>query len=129
MVCKMNIPYRYRAIVTDVHDGDTITVNMDMGMRTWLHDIKIRFAGIDAPKLYGPGREKGLASRDFLARLIDEQDVIIDTEKDAKGRDATGKYGRWLGTVWVKAEDSDEWINVNARLVEEGLAVIWRGRK
>ena len=45
--------YLYKAHVTDVYDADTITVNVDLGFNTWIHDEKIRLARIDAPEVRG----------------------------------------------------------------------------
>jgi endonuclease YncB( thermonuclease family) len=42
--------YFYKAEVRDVHDGDTVTADIDLGFSTWLHDQKLRLYGINAPE-------------------------------------------------------------------------------
>ncbi len=109
--------YFYRAEVVSVYDGDTCRVNVDLGFNTKLMNEKIRLSKIDAPELRGESREAGLASRDFLRELILGKEIYLETEKDRKG-----KYGRYLGTIWVQNENG-EYINVNELLIEKGFAV------
>jgi micrococcal nuclease len=103
--------YEYRAHVIKVYDGDTITVNLDLGFFTWIKNQTIRLSGINTPEIKGEERPNGLISRDRLRELILDKEVIIKTEKDSKG-----KYGRWLGTIYL-----DE-VNINEQLISEGLA-------
>ncbi len=111
-----NFLYHYKVYVAKVYDGDTITVNIDLGLHTFVNKVKIRLARINAPELRGAEREKGLKSRDFLRELILGKEVIIQTIKDRKG-----KYGRYIGEVWTKNEDGES-INVNDLLVKKRLA-------
>ena len=43
--------YEYRAIITKVYDGDTLTADVDMGFNIWSKNIKIRVLGIDTPEI------------------------------------------------------------------------------
>ena len=86
--------YEYQAIVTGVYDGDSITVDVDLGMRVWLHKQKLRLSEIDAKSIKGEEREVGLAARDFLRELVLGKQVVIRTKKDIKE-----KYGRWLAEI------------------------------
>ncbi len=108
--------YFYRAIVQKVYDGDTCTVDIDLGLKTWIRGERIRLARIDAPELRGEEREEGLRSRDFLRALIDGREILIQTIKDR-----TGRYGRYIAEIWL-IEDDGTWINVNDVMVEKGFA-------
>jgi micrococcal nuclease len=108
--------YHYRAIVRSVYDGDTCTVDLDLGLHTWVNGEKIRLNRINAPELRGEERPQGLVSRDFLIEQIQGKDIIIQTIQDKKG-----KYGRYLGEIWLKNDD-DEWTNINDLLVKNGYA-------
>ncbi len=108
--------YHYKAEVIKVYDGDTITVNIDLGLNVIKRKVKIRLARINAPELKGVERTAGLKSRDFLRDLILNKKITIQTIRDRKG-----KYGRYLGEVWFK-NDSGNYINVNDLLVSKGLA-------
>lgn len=112
-----NSLFHYRAIVRSIYDGDTCTVDIDLGLGCWVHGEKIRLYRINAPELKGAQREAGLLSRDFLRKKIQGKEVFIHTVKDKKG-----KYGRYLADIWLKSED-DRWININDMLVQNGFAI------
>ena len=50
--------YEYRAFVTKVYDGDTITVDIDLGFGVQLKKQSIRLSGINAPEVRGPSRKR-----------------------------------------------------------------------
>jgi endonuclease YncB( thermonuclease family) len=85
--------YHYRAVVTDVHDGDTVTVDLDLGFHVWVRGEHIRLAGVDAPELNGDTYAQGEASGNFLRDLLLNKSVIIETIKDTRGDDKQEKYG------------------------------------
>jgi micrococcal nuclease len=91
--------YHYRAIVTDVYDGDTVTVDIDLGFHVWVRGEKIRLAHIDAPELKGDTKVAGKAAGDFLRELILNKKVIIQTIKAPDGADTKEKFGRYLGVI------------------------------
>ena len=111
--------YVYKAHVVSVYDGDTCTVDIDLGLHTWIHEEKIRLARINAPEIRGQEREQGILSRDYLRELILNRDIILNTIKDKRE-----KYGRYLGEIWVK-DDNDMYFNVNNKMVAEGYAVYY----
>tara|TARA_Y100000996_G_scaffold323299_1_gene259378 strand:+ start:369 stop:707 length:339 start_codon:yes stop_codon:yes gene_type:complete len=108
--------YEYRAYVRKVYDGDTITVDFDLGFGIVLKSQKIRLLRIDAPEVRGKERPEGLKSRDALRALIGNKWIKIKTYKDKKG-----KYGRWLADVFI--EENDTQLNVNDWLISEGHAM------
>ncbi len=109
--------YHYEAKVVAVYDGDTCTVDIDLGLGVWVRGEKLRLFGINAPEMRGDEKPQGTLARDFVRELILGKTVFIQTQKDKKG-----KYGRYLADIWVE-EGDDNWINVNKRIVEAGLAV------
>lgn len=106
--------YTYNARCTQVYDGDSITVNIDLGFNHWMLNQKIRLFGINTPEVRGSERLSGLIARDRLRDLIEGREIIL-----ASHRDRAGKYGRWLGTIYI-----DD-ININKLLLDEGLATIY----
>ena len=108
--------YHYRAQVQAVYDGDTCTMDIDLGLGTWVHNEKIRLSRINAPELRGDEHDAGILARDFLRDKIENQQVWISTLKDKKG-----KYGRYIADIWIKDAD-DNYINVNDALVAAGHA-------
>ena len=108
----MEYLYWYKALVTDVYDGDSITIDIDLGFGIIMKKQKIRLAGIDTPELRGDEREQGLISRDWLREKILDKNISINTVKDI-----TGKYGRYLGYIYT-----DEYeISLNEVMINEGL--------
>lgn len=108
--------YTYKAKVTAVYDGDTITVDIDLGLSTWIRGEKVRFHRIDTPEIRGSERPEGLVARDYLRSLILDKEIILETIKDKRG-----KYGRYLGEIWL-LDETGQYININDKLVEEGYA-------
>lgn len=109
--------YFYRAVITEVYDGDTCTVDIDLGLSTWIRGEKVRLYRINAPEVRGPERDLGLQARDFLRSQIEGKAVLIQTIKDRKE-----KYGRYLAEVWLEAEDGSR-VNINDLLVQSGYAI------
>ena len=51
--------YYYAAYVSDVYDGDTFTVDIDLGLGLWRRDQKIRLWKVNTPEVSGEEREEG----------------------------------------------------------------------
>ena len=104
--------YVYKANVTKVYDGDTITCDIDCGFGVVLMKQKIRLYGLNAPEVRGDSKEQGIISRDKLRERILNKEIRLKTIKDKKG-----KYGRYIATVYLDTENMNDW------LVENNLAV------
>ena len=106
--------YKYKANVISVYDGDTITCNIDLGFGIIIKKQKIRLYGINTPELRGDDKEKekGIIARDKVRELINGKEIILQSIKDKKG-----KYGRWLGIIYINN------ININDWLIENNYAV------
>lgn len=109
--------YHYKAIVQNVYDGDTCTVDIDLGLHTWIKGEKLRLNRINAPEVTGKERLKGLKSKEYLKSLILNKEVFIETIKDKKE-----KYGRYLAEVWLE-QTPDNFLNINDLMVKNGFAV------
>jgi endonuclease YncB( thermonuclease family) len=102
-----------RTVFGKVHlvlDGDTVDVRTAEGI------LRIRLEGIDCPEDDQPWGEIAKAG---LIKMIGGRGVMIELCcKD--------KYGRWLGTIFVKDKDTGALTNVNARMVLLGHAWVYR---
>jgi len=103
--------YEYMCLVRRVYDGDTITVDIDLGFGIVMSKQKIRLLKINAPEIRGKSRPAGLVSKLALEDKILGKNIIIKTKKDKKG-----KYGRWLGEIWFEDMCINDW------LISEGYA-------
>ncbi len=108
--------YHYKAIVTSVYDGDTCTVDIDLGLSAWIRGEKLRLNRINAPELTGKDKPEGVKSRDFLKAKIQGKEITIETIKDRRE-----KYGRYLAEVWLE-EKKGKFVNINDLMVTEGFA-------
>lgn len=101
--------FEYKAYVVDVYDGDTITCNIDCGFGVHLMKQKIRLFGINAPEMKGAERmQGGIESRNALSNLILHKDIILKTINDKKG-----KYGRYLGIIYLNDLNINDWLIEN----------------
>lgn len=110
--------YEYRIKkVTNVVDGDTIDVEIDLGFSV-SYAQRLRLAGIDTPESRTTDKmEKalGLEAKDYLkSKVKDAKDIIVKTEKP----DSSEKYGRILG--WVYVDGSTK--SINEQMIEDGYA-------
>lgn len=105
--------YIYEVEVVSVYDGDTITVDIDLGFSIWIKDKSLRLYGLDAPEVRGSTRERGLAVRDWLrAKISQGRAIVIESIKDEPD-----KYGRYLAVLYVDG------VNINQQMLDERLAI------
>lgn len=117
---KLDNRHYYKATVVEVYDGDTITLDVDLGFNVMLKGIKVRLSGIDTNELRTKNKEqkiKAYAARDMLRSLCFQKQVFFDS----LGLD---KYGRWLGEIFTL-----EGLSCNEELLKSGLAVVYDGGK
>lgn len=118
--------YHYAADVISVYDGDTITVDIDLGMNLWKKGENLRLWRINTPEVKGESRTEGLKVRDYVRSLVEGRQVLLRTILDKRGDDSTEKYGRLLAEVLVP-EIIDgvivSYINVNEDLLQRGFAL------
>jgi micrococcal nuclease len=113
--------YYYAAHVTSVYDGDTITVDVDLGLGVWRHNQSIRLWKVNTPEVRGPEREQGLKVRDFVRAQVLDKQILLRTILDKRGEDQTEKFGRMLGEILVE-DESGTVINLNELLLKRGMA-------
>ena len=110
--------YEYRARVSRVVDGDTVDLDIDLGLRVTSRQ-RCRLFGLNAPEVRGSEREAGLLATDWLlTRLKEVEDedglITISTHKDKRG-----KYGRYLVTLF-----DESGAPINAQMIDAGHAIV-----
>jgi len=138
--------YHYDAIITGIHDGDTITVDLDLGRDIWLRDQKLRLYGLNAPEITGKQKLDGAKSRVALVALVSGSvPVPIIEAPPAPARplpvtdaiahansvietilDVDEKFGRVLARVYVKTLGG--WLCVNDEMNRLGYSKPWDGQ-
>ena len=117
--------YEYKCKVNKVIDGDTVDVDIDLGLGVVLTDERVRVMGIDTPESRTRNKvEKlfGLASKARLKELLSKH-CVLKTEINKNGEDMKGKFGRVLGD-FVAADGR----MITDILIEEGYAVAYHGQ-
>ncbi len=126
--------YQYQAVIQKVVDGDTYEIDIDLGLTVWVRNERIRLYGVNTPEVYGVKKDspeylQGKAASDFVKSIIKKGDLaIVETLKDAKG-----KYGRYLGVVYVRVAPEileghsniraiGDFYCINDLLIAKGLA-------
>ena len=72
--------YEYCAKVVSVYDGDTITVDIDLGFGIVLKKQKLRLLGINTPEVRGEEKILGKKVRDLVREKILDKVVTIKKE-------------------------------------------------
>lgn len=113
-----DIPFTgiYRARCTNVVDGDTVDLVIDLGFHLTA-TVRVRLLGINTPEMVGKDREKALEAKKFVQdRLLDvgTWSIKAETKRDPDS------FGRYLATIWYGDK------NLNQELVDAGLAVEYR---
>lgn len=105
--------YTYRAVIRAWVDADTIDLDIDLGLRQWVHDERIRLLGVNAPDR-NPAKGKATAWMRSTAPVGSQ--VIVRTHKDE-----TEKYGRLLGDLYLGD------LHLNTALIDAGLGQPYAG--
>lgn len=103
--------------VTNVVDGDTIDVIIDLGFDISFQS-RVRLAGIDTPESRTTDKAEkvlGLEAKDYLKKRIKAaKNVVLKTEK----MNSSEKYGRILGWIYLDGDGN----SLNHEMIEKGYA-------
>ena len=109
------LDYLYPAKLERVVDGDTIVVSLTLGLDVILEHQWIRLYDINAWEPKGEQKEKGLEATKYLKERLSKGNIEIEIRQEW-GQNGKGKYGRWLGVLYVDG------VDVNVELMERGHA-------
>lgn len=112
--------YWYQAKCINVVDGDTVDLEIDLGLKLMLRE-RIRLYGVDTPEIYSTKKDSqeykdGMVAKARVSDLILGKIIWVNTMKDKQE-----KYGRYLGIIYVK-DAAGNMVVVNDILLAEGLA-------
>src|SRR6476661_4643269 len=114
--------YQYNAVVTSVHDGNTLSGDIDLGFATWLRNRPMRLRGISALELsMVGGPETTTEVRAIIAAV--GPNIVIRSYKVDHDPDDNKSFERYVVVVTL-ADGRD----LGATLVANGWAVPWNGR-
>jgi len=112
--------YWYRARVLRVVDGDTLKLDIDLGLGS-TRKITLRLFKVNTAEIFGVPKEseeykRGMEAKVFVEERVLEKWVWVRTHKDK-----TGKYGRYLAEVFFQ-DDGGAHASIGKLLLEEDLA-------
>ena len=82
--------YQYAALVTNVVDGDTVDLLIDLGFKVQIKQ-RIRLSRIDTPERT---QDKFAEAKQFVHDMIFDTPVILETRK-------VSKFGYYLGEIYT----------------------------
>ncbi len=109
--------YEYRATVVRVVDGDTVDLQIDLGLETY-RATRARLASINTAELTSSDpaqRQLAQRAKDWLSAKLPVGIVLtVSTFKDRRE-----KYGRYLVMIRLDREE----VSINAQMVSNELAI------
>jgi micrococcal nuclease len=113
---ELTNPYRYRAELIRVVDGDTVDLKVDLGFYLSAA-LRFRVLGLDTPELRGGTPEtkaKARRAKEFVLDLLSSAAAIyIKTEK-------ADSFGRWLAEVQY-SPDGEIFYSLATRVIKADL--------
>lgn len=117
--------YEYKAVVLDVVDGDTLTLDVDAGFYLHYH-VRVRLARINAPETV-EFSTRGVVdpAKEFVAARCGPGTVVVARISKAD------KFGRWLAEIlYLPGSQSADEIrvkgqNLSDELLAAGLAKLY----
>ncbi|MDP9472117.1 MAG: thermonuclease family protein [Chloroflexota bacterium] len=112
--------FHYTGTVVRVVDGDTVIVNLDLGLRVFTH-VSLRIASIDTPEINTgtpEERSQGIAARDYLRNLLwqpGDRIVYVRTHKDKQ------TFNRYVADILIP-NYGEGLIDVATKMVTSGHA-------
>ncbi len=107
--------YEYGCEIVRVYDGDTVTIDLDLGFGIWVKGRGVRVAGIDTPELRTRDlREKkyGYKARDRMLELLPVGSRQVVRTYSPK----PDKYGRVLGNFVLESGNVASEVLISGRL-------------
>jgi len=92
--------YEYQATITNIVDGDTFDMDIDLGFNIHVHE-RVRLLDVDTPEKFGEEKILGLIVKKYAEENFLYKDVIIKSEKNDEAAD-TDSFGRWLVKVIMR---------------------------
>lgn len=118
--------YEYKATITNVVDGDTFDMDIDLGFNIHIHE-RVRLLDIDTPEKFGKEKELGLIVKQYATDNFLGKEVVIKSEK-ADVAANTDSFGRWLVRVNIEGGDICSiynFLGVNKKYHTYSEANVW----
>ena len=91
--------YTYKAIITNVVDGDTYDVDIDLGFHIHIHE-RIRILDLNTPECRGVEKELGRICKEYAEEKFLNHKILLKSEKEIQ-EPKTDSFGRWLCRIFL----------------------------
>ena len=91
--------YTYKAIITNIVDGDTYDVDIDLGFHIHIHE-RIRVLDLDTPECRGKEKELGRICKEYAKTKFLNQQILLQSKEEIQ-EPKTDSFGRWLCRVFL----------------------------
>ena len=108
--------YVRNAVVTNVVDGDTLDLDIDLGFGIWA-SRRVRVLGVNAPEMTGKSRCAGQRAKCWVQRWVGESKGFVTVRTHL---DKTDSFGRVLAEIWNGSQ------SLGRELIASGNAVAYR---
>jgi len=116
--------YEYMACCTNVVDGDTVDLLIDLGFRQYTHQ-RIRLLGVNAPEMNSKDevvRKKALEAKEFVVIVLSPRLSSIPGSFPLRIQTTKAdSFGRYLSKIWYH-QTADVEVELGAKLLELKLA-------
>jgi micrococcal nuclease len=103
LISEVNNMFQYKAIITNVVDGDTFDMDIDLGFNIHIHE-RVRLLDVDTPEKFGDEKDLGYILKQYATNKFLGKEVVINSEK-ADAAANTDSFGRWLVKINVGGLD------------------------
>lgn len=103
-------PRHYPVAIDRVVDGDTVQLDIDLGLGVWMHDKRLRLSAVNSPEADLPAGKEATA---FAQKWIQENEPL----EFMPFRSGWDKYGRLCGDLRNKRGET-----LNRALLDSGHA-------
>lgn len=108
--------YEYWGQITKIVDADTLDLSISVGFDV-TYQARIRLLGVNTPEIHGVKKDSTEYQAGLKAtNLIKEHIKIGDWVEVIIRQNDKGKYGRWLGLVYIDG------LCLNTLLIQHGYA-------
>lgn len=105
--------YTFKAKCVRVIDGDTIVIDLDLGMRIKKENERVRLLNVDTPERRQKNYEE---AKQFTTECVEGKDIYVQTYKN-------DNFSRFLANVYYEIDNEIRCLNddlKNRGLIKEG---------
>lgn len=119
--------YEYKAVITNVVDGDTFDMDIDLGFNIHIHE-RVRLLDVDTPENRSVEKRLGKAVTQYAQKHFEGKEVLLQSSKNK-----TDSFGRWLAEVYIDGLNIKEIYDVlgvnkkNASYSEKKVEKLFEG--